>query len=466
MRARLKVTIQRLKHKALATTKQRRLLQAQLKRRERRIASLEAENELLRTRAAPLKIKGHTYPAQLVALAVFIVVHGHGSLRCAAKTVGFVAQLLGWSYPTPSHTSVRRWVLRLGLYQFQHTKNKAGNYVALLDESIQIGREKLLLMLGVKLAQDRSHCAPLTGAEVEVLGLEVRQSWTGECVADFIRGNLKRLPKVRIDYFVTDGGTNLTKALKILGLEAVADCTHVMMNALKKLLADDPVLSRLSADIGTLRRQLMLTAEGFLLPPTLRDKDRFLRIFTIVHWVERIDAMWANLPLSSRQKLHFIQGARPQVRCMAQLKALVELTAQTLKGAGLSRVTQQRWEGRVKAFSNQNQLTQEAQVFIEKLRAYFAHHHTLVEKHTRLLCCTDIIESTFGRYKNKGGTPTISADVLAIALYGLDLTPGLVQKALTALPYQTVQEWQNQHVCENRYAIVRRMNQELKSVVT
>lgn len=463
MRARIKATVRRWKGKALAATRRQRLLRAQLVRSQARVLRLEAELQTLKDAVAPLPVAGHTYPAQLIALAVFIVVHANGSLRCAARTVGFMAGLLGWTYATPSHTSVRRWVLRCGLHQLHHPADRVGDYVALLDESIQIGREKLLLLLGVKIQPDRSHCRPLTSSEVVVLGLEVQQSWTGECVADFLRRSFRRLPGVNIVHFITDGGTNLTKALRILNLDAVGDCTHVMMNAVKKLLADDPVLSQLSADIGRLRRQLLLTTEGYLLPPTLRDKDRFLRIFTLVNWVERLDGMWAKLPPGSRQKLNFVEGARTRVQCMAQLKTLVELTAGVLKGAGLSAVTQDKWEQSIQDFSRKNKLTSEAKVFIATLRRYFTHHQKLIEKHRRLLCCTDIIESTFGRYKHKGGTPTISADVLGIALYGVDITPQLVQRSLAAIPYQTVHDWEKQHVCENRYGLVRRMNRELKS---
>ena len=392
MRTRLKVKVQRWKNNALCANKSRRLLQAKLKRSQNRVAKLEGELQQIKATTAPLRVPGHTYPAQLIALAVLIVVQANGSLRCAAKTVGFVAELLGWSYAVPSHTSVRRWVVRCGLYQLEYATQKAGKYVAILDESSQIGREKLLLMLGVKMEDDKSRCAPLAGVDVEVLGLEVQQSWTGEDIADFISRNLARLPKINIAYFITDGGTNLAKALKILGFDAVGDCTHVMMNAVKKLLKDDAVLSRLSAEIGQLRRKLLLTAEGYLLPPSLRDKDRFLRIFSIVHWVERIDAMWQKLPQSSRDKLHFIQPARPRVQCMGQLKLLVEITASTLKGAGLSTLSLARWEQHIRDYTAKNELTDEAQAFIQTMRDYLASHADLIKKHKRLLCCSDIIQ--------------------------------------------------------------------------
>jgi len=466
MRARLKATAQRWKSNALAATRHRRLLQARLKRSQKRVLRLEAENAALKARASPVRVAGHTYPAQLIALAVFIVVHGKGSLRCAAKTVGFVATLLGWQYKTPSHSSVRRWVLRLGMYELEHVGERSGDWVGLLDESIQVGSEKLLLLLGFRLEPARRWGKPLRGDDVVVLGMEVQQSWTGERVADFLRRNLARMPKLNLIYCITDGGTNLTKALRIMKLDAVGDCTHVMMNAVKKALADDPVLSRLSCDIGQLRRRLALTTESYLLPPTLRDKDRFLRIFTIVHWVQRIDRIWAKLPQSSRDKLRFIEEARLRIEAMGQLKTLVELSAGILKGAGLSVRSQQNWEKAVAGFARKYELSPESDVFISRMRKFFSHHQALIAKHQRLTCCTDIVESTFGRYKNKGGTPAISADVLSIALYSVDITPQRVQKALSCVSYRAVHDWESQCVCENRYGLVRRMNRELKSDAT
>jgi hypothetical protein len=108
---------------------------------------LEAKLAELKFSTSPVPVKNHTYPAQLIALAVFMVVHGKSSLRCAAKTIGFVAQLLGWAYREPGHTVVRRWVLRCGLWQLNYSTDKVRNYVAILNESIQIGREKLLPLL-------------------------------------------------------------------------------------------------------------------------------------------------------------------------------------------------------------------------------------------------------------------------------------------------------------------------------
>jgi hypothetical protein len=144
-------------------------VRTRLCRAQARTTAQEAEIAGLRARLAPEKVPYHTYPAQMMALAVFMVVQGGASLRCAATTVEFFSNLMGWTYPKPSHTTVR-------------------------------------------------------------------------------------------------------------------DCTHEMMNIVKTLFKNDRELSRLSAQLGSLRQQLSLAKWSGLLPPTLRDKDRFLRIFTIVKW--------------------------------------------------------------------------------------------------------------------------------------------------------------------------------------
>jgi hypothetical protein len=113
---------------------------------------------------------------------------------------------------------------------------------------------------------------------------------------------------------------------------------------------------------------------------------------------------------------------------MAQLKALIEFTAAVLKCVGLSSTSEHKWEQRISDYTEKHDLTAKSQAFIETVRKYSKRHADLVSQHGRLICCSDTIESTFGRYKNKGGTPVISADVLSISLYNTDVTIELVCK--------------------------------------
>jgi hypothetical protein len=464
IRARLKAKVLIWKTNCLNKTKDKRALKACLKRSVEHVARLEAEMVRLKAITEPQRVANHVYPAQMIAIAVYMVIHGGASLRCTSKTIAFLSQMMGWHYGQPSHVTVRRWVLRCGLYGLKYTKDKAGRYIGIIDESIQIGREKMLLFLGVKLSEQHSHCAPLTMSDVEVLGVEVQQSWTGDEVAQFIEDRLLHHQHIELEYVISDRGTNLLAALRKLGIDMVSDCTHMMMNAVKKLFCENQKLNKLSSKIGQLRRKLMQTHQGYLLPPTLRDKDRFLRIFTIVDWARRIDTYWDKLPKHSRKALAFLKQAKPLVQCLTQIRALIKISAQVLKSAGLSPVSHGKWEERICQYTTQNTLTPEAEKFIQSVRAYFVQHDDQISKNGRLLCCSDIIESTFGRYKNKGSTKVISADVLGIALYNQNITTNFIQKAMTTVHQKQVHAWEQLYTCDNRYSILRRMDRELKSV--
>ncbi|MCB9298030.1 MAG: T9SS type A sorting domain-containing protein [Lewinellaceae bacterium] len=106
--------------------------------------------------------------------------------------------------------------------------------MGILDASIQIGKEQLLLLLGVK--ADAASCGrPLCIEDVSVLGMEVQSSWTGAAVADFIRRNMCLRPGATLSYVICGQGTNLLAALRSLGLPWASDCSHVMMNLAKAL---------------------------------------------------------------------------------------------------------------------------------------------------------------------------------------------------------------------------------------
>jgi len=464
MRARLQDKLFQVKQTSKRRTIRHKGVRRQLHRAQAIIREQEAEIACLRSRLAPQRVPHHTYPAQMMALAVFMVVQGGASLRCAASTVAFFASLMGWSYQCPSHTTIRDWVLRCGYKALLDVRKLQGDYVLIIDESIQIGKEKLLLLLGVKLHSDRSQSVPLSGQDVVVLGLEVQSSWSSVFIKDFIKSSLARCADIRVAYFISDRGTSILAALKALKYDWVSDCTHEMMNIVKDLFKEDSQLSRLSAQLGKLRQQLSLAKWSALLPATLRDKDRFLRIFTIVQWAKRMDSYWAKLPAEARAKIAFYRTAQSLLRRLSQVQELLVIASHILKTAGLCEYSRRIWQERSRAYqAKQTIMSQKARAFIKRMDAYFLQHAQLFEHHERLLCCSDIIESTFGRYKNKGGVKAIRADVLAISLYNQPITTEFILTTMKSVSNQQVIDWQNENVCHNHFGIRKRMDQQLKT---
>ena len=147
----LKATIFRLYQRSKQRTGQCRRLKDQIRDRNETIVKLRAEVAHLKSITQPERVFACHYPAQMMVLAVFIVLHG-GSLRCAAASIGFYSsELMGWKYKAPAGKTISNWVERCGLHALQLTQDLNGQYVGLSDLTIQIGKEQLCLLLCVRL---------------------------------------------------------------------------------------------------------------------------------------------------------------------------------------------------------------------------------------------------------------------------------------------------------------------------
>ena len=54
------------------------------------------------------------------------------------------------SKKVPSHVTISNWMKKVGYFQLTKSKEIAEDWIIIIDESIQIGAEKLLLILGIR----------------------------------------------------------------------------------------------------------------------------------------------------------------------------------------------------------------------------------------------------------------------------------------------------------------------------
>lgn len=65
--------------------------------------------------------------------------------------VGSVARTFGLNWEIPHQTTCLAWLLRIGLFQLQRPKNMADGSVWIVDRTVQIGQEKCIVILGLRL---------------------------------------------------------------------------------------------------------------------------------------------------------------------------------------------------------------------------------------------------------------------------------------------------------------------------
>lgn len=462
MQTPIKITLKYWKDKTKAVRGLSEIYRLRLRRRDARIAKLEARIAELESIITPEQVYAHHYPAQMMALAVFTVVAG-GSYRLAAKVVWFYAQMMGWSYGLPSQVTIRNWMMKCGLFAMEQSNQMGEQLTVIMDESIQIGKEKLLLLLGFPNTMHQTQCGELCHSDVRVLGMAVRTSWTGNAIAGFLKERMQTW-SAQVTKVLSDRGTNLLKACKVLNIDHISDCSHHMMNAVKSIFDQDEALNQLCTQVGKLRQRLCMTDYAYLLPPTLRDKDRFCRMFQLVDWMERVKTYLVQDEQGAQQYLAFLSGTEALQNRLKQVRDLVQIGGQILRRCGLSEVAYQIWKQRATIYlKEQSQLSQAALSFVEHMNTYFEQHKALWQNGQRWLCCSEVIESIFGRYKNKGGMQVISADILAIPLYGQSISVQWVKKAMQETSINRVDEWRMNHVCMNRYGILKQIKKKQKA---
>ena len=133
-----------------------------------------------------------------------------------------------------------------------------------------------------------------------------------------------------------------------------------------------------------------------------------------------------------------------------------------LKSVGISAHSHQRWLQALAEYEKTNSLTPRRQQLVVLIAEYFADHLPLVGKRDYLLCCSDIIKSTFEHYKNKGGVKVISSDVLYLPLLTKPITLDYTAEGLSRTSLKAVDRWHCQNTCPTRYSRLRALKTEAK----
>lgn len=414
----------------------------------------------------PERVKSHPYCMKLILLGVILHITYGISLRATAKALYSVGLVYGREAKKASATTIRNWSLRLGLYYLTR-QVQPGRYALIADESVSIGQEKLLVLLLVKLDGDReSRVAPLSMSDVSVLHVESKASWKGADIAEAIEDRLKECEGAEIAYSISDKGSNLLCAFKTCNIVWVSDCTHVISNCTQALFQKDVALNGLVKSMNATRAKWALSDMAVYIPPPLRNKARFHQLFTIYKWAQPLIDRWGSLPEKARLELVYLLDNRALIRTLQQIHSLIEAFAGLVKGKGINDCTLGQWQKQYDKLSgewlkNGGQTDQRVLAYHQEIERYIEHTRATLPGEGQILSCSDVIESIFGKYKNKGRCPMITDDALKIAAYPRDIQGSDVLEAMSIVATQKVKEWKGQNTTVSQLAQKRKFKQNL-----
>jgi len=440
-------------------------LEAELVRLKSKQASLEKEIAGLnqnRTEAAlgssgldPFRVvpAHHTYSVGHSALFVELVLTAAISLRAAGRVFELVVTTLGLPLSSPSWSAGRLWLLRLGYYKLTRSKEPAEDWVWIVDHSLQLGSEKCLVILGVRLSTLPAPARCLGHGDVEPLALFVVKQSNGSLVYQQLEETMAQTGRPRA--IVADKGTDLHAGIQQFcqahpETDYIYDIKHKTAAVLRQELADEPGWLEFSRRAAQTKRQVQQTALAALAPPQQKSKARYMNVDTLIDWgqkmlrfLDQAPAQRAGQfdPAQVEAKLGWLTDFRPKLAEWHQLLADLTTIESFVRKEGLYSGTSHDLNQHLPSLQVETERTRKAR---QQLLDFVTTQAAKAQANERLLGSSEVIESVFGKLKRVEQDQARSGFtglLLSVAALVSHTTTEVVQKALETVPTKTVLTW-------------------------
>lgn len=357
---------------------------------------------------------------------------------------------------TVSHQTVSDWVKTAGLAMYKEARGKIRasgmKYAYVIDESITIGSQKLLLILAVP-ASHPGHA--LRHEDVLVVGIFVAKSWKAEDVS-------KKLQEVtdeigyEPEYVLSDNGHNLVKATASLELPHHKDIGHTFGLFLEDAYSGDDKFNAFREQMKKARLKYHLTPMAYLLPPKQRSMARFMNLFQWVDWAVRLLCNFRNLSEEERMAFAFVPAHKDLIMELGCAMECYTYVLQRVKNEGLSINLCKELRNyivRYHIYPNNARLTR----IMMKVWDYLKKESSMLKPGQTHNLSSDIIESIFGIFKQKkspnhlyGVTPFVLFIPAHTAVVGMNDTKSVdFMRIFSDYHNKDVEGWKTQNLKEN-----------------
>ncbi len=351
---------------------------------------------------------GHKYPIEILYLAIYYQTLVGLSYRQVRLVLLRLNVMLGLDMSVPSASSIRNWVRKASYYRLKSEKRTDwGPSILILDESAGIGQEKMLLILRVKAekVEKVEKGSSLGFEDVEVISVKSGKSWTGEQIAAEIAVVKKRL-NIEIKYVLSDRCSNLLKGCRIGSYRHVNDCTHQQSSYLEGYYSKAEDFQELMKHVGKIRQKWVNSKNAALIAPNMRTKSRFLNLFDIVDWMRKILSVWEQLDTKLQTELAFLHQYDTLIKELVCILNLIKHLSKEFKTQGIDKNTSARVQD---IFDKENSTRPNIVDFNLKIQAYVDNIRADFDENETILCCSDVIESFFGKFKNRNHKEQLKA---------------------------------------------------------
>ena len=362
------------------------------------------------------------------------------------------------SEASPSFSSVRQWLGRIGLYELTRKKEYRDDWIFIIDLTVELGTEKGLVVLGVSEQLLVEEVFPsrrgLQHQDVQILGLEIMSSTKGELIEQKLTEITQKFGSPK--QIIADRGSDIQRGIKLYqqnhpDVIYTYDVTHAMALLIKHELHGSAKYQSFIQQCSQCRKQLQQTGLSFLSPPSQRSQCRYFNVEKLLDWAFNI----LNSPLDTladlvpniepdilysklKEKFTWLAAYQDLLKNWKQMVQITRFVETQIKLCGLNQET----------FSIIQQhlitLVNYPEEFAQKILGYLTIELSFIQPGQTLLATTDVLESLFGKYKqfsSRSPFKQIGQMFLSICLSTMNLTTTLVKEALETVRFLDVENW-------------------------
>ena len=213
----------------------------------------------------------------MVALSVAFYTRLSVGSRQVVEIFNILNEFMGGMFgKVPAYTSIGYWTQELGLSVYKESCSlfKDKRYALIIDESMMIGSEKLLLTLAVP-ADNEGHV--ITEKDIVIVDISIAKSWNGTTIKDVLK---KVAEKIGHDpeYVISDNGSTIGKAVRDAGYRHHLDISHSLGMFLERVYKNEPDFQELSKKVSDARLKYNMQEVAIIQPPSQRSIARFINM--------------------------------------------------------------------------------------------------------------------------------------------------------------------------------------------
>jgi hypothetical protein len=395
----------------------------------------------------------HHYSVGHVELFLALVLSAAVSLRGTSRVFEIVGDTLGLPWTCPSWSAGRLWLLRVGYYKLTRPKQQAADWVWIVDHSIQLGLEKCLVILGVRLSELPPPERCLEHKDVEPIAMFPVKKSNGDVVYQQLEETIEQTGVPR--EIVGDKGSDLQAGIRQFcqahpETDYIYDIKHKTAAVLRRELAADPAWLEFKRLAAQTKSQVQQTRLAPLAPPKQKSKARYMNLEPLVAWGQKIIVFVDKHPTERedqfdpsqvKKKLGWVTGFRVQLAEWGQLLSDIIITESFVRKEGLYHGTCQALKEQLPILEVETERTKKVR---QQLLDFVAAEEAKAKPNERLLGSSEVLESVFGKLKRmekdqaKSGFTGL---LLSVAAMVSNTTTDGVQKALETVPTKTVLAW-------------------------